>query len=362
MSGSKAWEIIRKQKYAYKKYDIDLSNCIYSDNQVDASFIIPVYNIEQYVGECLDSVLEQVTTYTYEIICVDDGSTDRSGIILDDFARNDERIKVIHQANQGPSAARNAAIDVATGKYLLFVDGDDYISFDYLQLLLDTAYEYKADCVKCGCVNVDASILRKDAPKDLRGKNICKIIRTEKSYDFFEQSGFTAVGCWSSHLFNDLRFPKGYIWEDMITKGILYQRISMYVKLDNGIYFYRRNRKNSITGTKRKRNDEHFLDQFYLPMEISKICKQLKIENSYLQYRIWLRELGVLMYSRMQPTDSKTTKAAFIIISDFIRKNSLENYREIFNDNTNPEYWIQEAIWENDFVMWKMAIILKKVS
>lgn len=98
---------------------------------MEFSIIIPIYNVAPYLRECLDSVLAQ--TYTdWEAICVDDGSTDRCGEILDEYAAKDGRFRVIHQDNAGVSAARNAALEVAQGDYLVYVDADDLISNDYL--------------------------------------------------------------------------------------------------------------------------------------------------------------------------------------------------------------------------------------
>ena len=91
------------------------------------SIIIPVYNVAPYLRECLDSVLAQTFT-DWEAICVDDGSTDESGAILDEYAAKDKRFRVIHQANSGVSVARNMALDVVIGKWVFFLDGDDVIS------------------------------------------------------------------------------------------------------------------------------------------------------------------------------------------------------------------------------------------
>ena len=96
------------------------------------SVVIPVYNVEKYLGECLDSVLRQ-TLNEIEIICVDDGSTDGSAAILQKYAAADPRIRLISQANAGLSAARNAGMDAATGKYIYFLDSDDYISADAME-------------------------------------------------------------------------------------------------------------------------------------------------------------------------------------------------------------------------------------
>ena len=90
------------------------------------SIIVPVYNVEKYLNECIDSIIAQ-TYSNIEIILVNDGSTDASGKICDEYAEKDGRIKVIHQVNAGLSAARNAGMAVATGEYLYFVDSDDYV-------------------------------------------------------------------------------------------------------------------------------------------------------------------------------------------------------------------------------------------
>jgi glycosyltransferase involved in cell wall biosynthesis len=104
------------------------------------SLIIPIYNDELFLGECLDSVLNQ-TYKNLEIILVDDGSSDKSGTIADDYARKDTRIKVIHQENKGVSTARNVALDIVTGDYVCFSDADDILSTDYVDYLLNMALD-----------------------------------------------------------------------------------------------------------------------------------------------------------------------------------------------------------------------------
>lgn len=101
------------------------------------SIIIPVYNVAPYLRECLDSVLAQTFT-DWEAICVDDGSTDGSGAILDEYAVRDGRFRVIHQVNAGVSAARNAALDVANGEYICFLDGDDVLRANWLRRIHET--------------------------------------------------------------------------------------------------------------------------------------------------------------------------------------------------------------------------------
>jgi glycosyltransferase involved in cell wall biosynthesis len=111
------------------------------------SIIIPTYNVEQYLKECMDSVVNQ-TLKDIEIICVDDGSTDSSGKILDEYAQKDSRIKVIHKVNGGYGKAMNVGLDNATGEYIGIVEPDDYIEPDMFEILYNQAKESDVDFVK----------------------------------------------------------------------------------------------------------------------------------------------------------------------------------------------------------------------
>ena len=120
------------------------------------SVIIPVYNVERYLGECLDSILGQ-TLKDIEVICVDDGSTDGSGAVLDGYAANDPRVRVIHQANAGAGPARNAGLAVAQGEYVAFCDPDDFCRPDMLARLLAEAERGDCDLVVSGMRRMDAA-------------------------------------------------------------------------------------------------------------------------------------------------------------------------------------------------------------
>lgn len=113
------------------------------------SIIIPAYNIENYIAKCLDSLLNQ-TYKSLEIIVVDDGSSDNTGKIIDDYASKYDNIKVIHKKNAGVSAARNSGIDVAKGDYIGFVDGDDTVDEEMFEVLIDNAIKYDTDISHCG--------------------------------------------------------------------------------------------------------------------------------------------------------------------------------------------------------------------
>ena len=120
----------------------------------EVSVIIPVYNSEKYVEKCICSVMAQ-TLPELEIIIINDGSIDESGKILRKLAQKDSRIILLEQENKGVAAARNLGVEKATGKYLTFVDGDDYLQEDYIEKMYSLAEKETLDSVICGLTYVD---------------------------------------------------------------------------------------------------------------------------------------------------------------------------------------------------------------
>lgn len=121
---------------------------------MDISVIIPVYNVEHYLKRCVDSVLYQENV-SFEIILVDDGSTDSSGMICDKYASEYPEIKCIHTKNAGPSTAKNVGYDVAVGNYVAFIDSDDKIKPDMFSQMLQSGYQHDADIVCCNYIQID---------------------------------------------------------------------------------------------------------------------------------------------------------------------------------------------------------------
>jgi glycosyltransferase involved in cell wall biosynthesis len=114
------------------------------------SVIVPVYNVEQYLCKCLDSILDQTFT-DFELLLIDDGSPDKSGQICDEYAQKDSRIRVFHKENGGASSARNLGLDNALGEWITFVDSDDWLSEDFFNKMLYKAIEQNVDAIFCNC-------------------------------------------------------------------------------------------------------------------------------------------------------------------------------------------------------------------
>lgn len=217
------------------------------------SIIIPVYNVEKYISKCLNTSIRQ-TYKNIEIIVVNDGSTDKSGIICDEFAKEDPRIKVIHTTNKGVSSARNLGIREANGKYITFIDSDDYVNERYIEILYNLCKNEKADIGICGTMDVSEN-----------EEIICKskIIKKTLNYEatikeLLLEKYFTNViwaKMYKKEIFCDVKFNlKTKIGEDL---ELLYQVIKrckiINVDTSKYLYYYRR-REGCITSQRYNEN------------------------------------------------------------------------------------------------------------
>jgi len=210
------------------------------------SVIIPVYNVEPYLKKCLDSVVTQ-TYKEIEIILVDDGSTDGSGPICDEYAAQDKRIRVIHKRNGGLSDARNVGLDRCSGRYVTFIDSDDYVASDYVERLYRILVEYNADIAVC-----DYFEFYGDEPVQTpeKGEKIIVFDKLQALEQLYGKYSTQLTVAWSklykTELFKDLRFPVGKVHEDMFMAHRVLYKSHIVVFTTKQSYFYRR-RKGSIT-------------------------------------------------------------------------------------------------------------------
>ena len=221
------------------------------------SVIVPVYNCESYVERCVRSIMAQ-TYRDLEIICINDGSTDNSGTVLDKLAMEDARIQVVHQANAGVSAARNTGLGLAAGELITFVDSDDAIEPDTYEILLPYFGDDKVDIVHCGYkrMYLDGS------SKEVNGTG--KQIR-QSTYEAAEclLSGAVFVGSlcnklFRSHLFVDVKFDTTLaINEDVLGNAVLFSKANKSVFLDVGKYlvYERAGSASSVTKEHKKLTD-----------------------------------------------------------------------------------------------------------
>lgn len=232
------------------------------------SVIVPIYNVEDYLNECVDSLIEQDYS-NLEIILVDDGSTDQCGSICDEYAIKDSRIKVIHKQNGGLSDARNAGIDVATGDYITFVDSDDVLSSDYISYLLNLLTEANADMACCQRTEIDAKSRYKKGY--ITPCNKITVFDNVENALVAKEIDTVAWGkLYTKDLFQGIRYPVGRLHEDIFTTYKLIDRCKKIVVGQEGKYLYRV-RQNSISNI----NFTHkHMDIVYGKLEYAKFINQ----------------------------------------------------------------------------------------
>lgn len=203
------------------------------------SIIVPVYKVEPYLERCVESILAQ-TFQDFELILVDDGSPDNCGAICDAFARRDNRVRVIHKENGGLSSARNIGIDVAEGKYIGFVDSDDWVTKDMFEYLLNILEEYDCDISSVTYVLTNGTSKFNQPPIEV------KLYEGNESLQYYLFEGMSKriadypvwIKLYKKELFSDLRFPTGQLFEDGATNFILLQKAKRYIKSNKISYFY----------------------------------------------------------------------------------------------------------------------------
>ena len=249
------------------------------------SIIVPVYNVEEYLERCVDSILNQ-TYGNLEVILVDDGAKDSSGHICDSYARKDARVRVIHKENGGLSSARNAGIDVAAGEYLEFVDSDDWIEPDAVESMLSLAVTNNVELVVGGRYDVKAKTGEKK-------KGLCpprtEVISAEemvgRMFRWDNCDSAASDKLFHRRLFAQIRFPYGKVCEDVPIMYKIVLDAGRVALLNKPIYNYF-HRPGSITFSAVSEKNFHFSQHTAVIYPyILKNHPQLKQEARYLRVR-----------------------------------------------------------------------------
>ena len=244
------------------------------------SVIVPVYNVEAYLPHCLDSLCRQSLS-EIEIIVIDDASPDRCGIICDDYAEKNPRIKVFHQPeNLGTAAARNLGIQYATGKYLMFVDGDDWVSEEYCQAAYDCAETHQVDLVMFNYARVS---LRGDQQK-VFGDFAEGYKTKEEALDMILVDGGNSPTnkiC-RKELFDGISYPEGFVYEETGATYKLVFKATRFYFMDKTLYFYNQ-RPGSITHS--KVTQKELSDRAKLNTQRYRDLKAWGFDSEMLEYR-----------------------------------------------------------------------------
>lgn len=262
----------------------------------EISIIVPVFNREKYLNQCIDSILEQTFT-DFELILVDDGSSDNSACICKSYTEKDSRVNYIYQENKGVSVARNTGLDHAQGKYIGWVDSDDWVAPDMYEQLYNLLIASNADVAECRHYYVmqDKTVIHGFESHNEDSSDTSML-------DFYIRHQLSESLCtklFKRHLFENYRFPVGQVFEDM--RCVLYLALNhpFYVRTSEAKYYYRHN-ENSIINSeysinKAKTSILLLKDQLSYVNESSQLNHSLK---ERLEYSI--KEASLTRYIEMQ--------------------------------------------------------------
>ena len=272
------------------------------------SVIVPVYNVSPYLREALDSVINQ-TYNELEIIIVDDGSTDGSCAICEEYAASDTRIKLIHQENRGLSGARNTGLECATGDFVAFVDSDDSISPAFIETLVNELSSASASIAICRFSIRCAS----GSMKGIAASSIIPVIEAgiyerPEALKLLVDEKLNVNVCnklFKRELWSDVRFAEGHYYEDAVPEFMLFDKADRVVLVDEALYNYRR-RTDSITASVSlaKINDcisAHFQISEFIRTKLSDIIP----DSQYLKKHQSILSFLIISYIKLAKSCSK---------------------------------------------------------
>ena len=314
------------------------------------SVIIPVYNVEEYLNQCVESVLAQ-TYKNYEIILVDDGSVDASPKICDEYAKQFENISVFHKENGGASSARNVGIKNASGKYIFFLDSDDWIENNTFELLINSAVSEKADLVFCEAQAVD------DNGNEFSSNNYGydSEYPTQNAFDTMQQmieKKEFHVAIWmlllerDIFINNNLEFCEGIMYEDMIISYQFYCLAELAAHVNKKLY-YRRYHPNSVmTSAKTERN---YYSAATVYREVAKFRKTLPENKQSPNHLNRCAYNAINIYRQMTPDIKKKYKSDYESIIKDILDNDAYGDKALKFECKSHLLWIAYKVKEKVF-------------
>ena len=272
------------------------------------SFIVPVYNVEKYIPQCIESILSQSFS-DFEILLIDDGSTDNSGNICDEYAKKDNRITVLHGINKGLSEARNKGIDVAKGDYIIFLDSDDYWIGDKLKFIAKKLEDSKSDLLVFNYEAFEETNNKTIVTNGINFEEVSNKLLTGEAYleEIIKTNNLYSWYAWLYVIKRDLimdfniRFKPGIKYEDVDLMYEIILKAKKVTVLDETIIRYRLSRQGAITANVKFRTEKDKLDVIknniikVQKLNISEKLKTLLCHNfscSYYSSLILLNEIN----------------------------------------------------------------------
>lgn len=346
MSSKKALEIVNSvyPKSESKPEYINPS----VDRELDLSVVIPVYNYVDIIEQNILSILNQKTDYKYEVILVDDGSTDGAQDILKKYESN-PKVKLIFQKNSGIGAARNTGVNNATGKYLMFIDCDDTVHNDIVQTLLDEAYAKNSDIVMAAhnLAKEKNGVIYDVIPNVYPNRNLAGYKNNDKIMGY---AGLPWAKVYKREMWNNVRFFPGYWYEDTIILMLLFTQCKNFSYLPKVVYEYKWYEKN-FSHVQGNATNIKSIDSYWLMTEIIEQYKKLGLETDAKFYTLLLRHLSAFYYTSISGLESETVEALFVLAKDLFEKYKPENKVKL----PYMLKQVEKSFVNNDIELWKLA-------
>lgn len=268
----------------------------------DLQIIVPVYNNELFIEECLNSILKQKTKYKFLVVVINDGSNDKTKSIIDKY-QDIENILIINQENRGHSGARNSGLEKIYAKYIAFVDSDDFIEPNFVEDMLNNAFKYDLDIVQGGYYRL------KNNKKKVEKKYKEKIIEPLGNL-----TGFPWAKVWKSNIFKNLHFPENYWYEDSIFSFLIYPQKYKTMLISEIVYNYRYN-VNGISVT--SINQPKCIDTYWITRMLMNEYNNLNLPINNDYYCKILRQI-VLNYKRTIKLPEEIQQCIFVLTRDLL--------------------------------------------
>ena len=343
MTVEEANRIISKV-YQAKRYECN--GHISDDIEYEISLIIPVYNGEKFLDKCIESLINQKTERKYELIFINDGSTDSSMEILKKY-ESLQNVVILSQENSGISRTRNKGIEISKGKYIGFVDNDDYVSEDYVEKMMSLADKLQADVIKCGCVEFDS-----DTGKLLHDFGTHEDVTYENGLgkDLLKYDGFIWGGCYRKDFWGSTIFPKDYWYEDMITRFLPYRKAKTFGYLGESMYYKREHATNSAKKIWVSGNVKS-LDQYYLVKELMRMNDELGLAKDEVLFRLIVSEFGFMLGHRTKRLDKDIREAVFVMASEEVKA---------FPQSYDFDDLFCKSLRSKDYKLWKLLTTFRE--
>lgn len=314
-----------------------------ANEEIDLTVIVPTYNAEKYIDKCMESIVNQKTKYNFEIVVVNDNSTDSTLFRLEKFT-NFEKIRIVDFKYGGTAAkTRNKGIVHSVGKYIMFVDSDDYLSLDAIDKLMDAAKKTSADVVQGGWQYID-----ENGNLGLSQKYVNTVYEGKKFVDRFDLPGMPWGKVYKRELFENIRFPSEYTcFEDTIVHFLIFRQAKKVASIGDNIYFWRKN-PNGITKT--SQNENKAMQSYWIVEDMIEKSKNIGLECDDTFAMCVITQLSNFCYVNVAKMDVDIQKKIFALCCDLYEK-TLSDF-----DYKRLPYAVKlgaRALKEKRFDLWK---------